>query len=435
MILRVLKGSLTDFHKILVHGAKHNMTRFKSKLLSLNATKELKTKVFTPANCEQLTIPFVKDKIVKVVGRLARESHPPSTSNDNQVISGVLVRNEEHSMSLMDPADLPEYAGLPITRLGERVHVNLGIGAELIKYGLSGYFGHVEELPATSSNGTSPLSSPPSSSDTSAVVNGTSTRHPNGLSSPHPLFEDRGQLATFLVMDTVLVYAKRDGSVELSWEGNMTSDSVADAVLGCLSELAMSPAGLKGSVATRPNGSAHAHHDDDADEEKRPARVASAAEGLARLCTLLEAQFGDDNVAPIAVPRPWFDAVSMSAFGAKAATAEALRSAMRGLKLEGDRDELANGEGDAEAEVEAGLSVEEKALLKTPEVQSEIARLHRAGVLIPGFEVRSDKAVARVWLEDLSVESEGGRVWKERVQAVVKGAAGVAWGAGAGTSG
>jgi len=398
------------------------MTRFKSKLLSLNASKELKTKVFTPANCEELTIPFVKDKMVKVVGRLARESHPPSTSDENQVISGVLVRNEEYSMSLMDPADLPEYAGLPITRLGERIHVNLGIGSELIKYGLSGYFGHVEELSPTSSNGTPPFSSPSSSNDTSALVNGTSSTHPNGSSSPHPLFEDRGQVATFLVMDTVLVYAKRDGSVELSWEGNMTSDSVADAVLGCLSELAMAPAGLKGSAAARANGTAGAP------------RRADAADALARLCALLEAQFGADNVAPVAVPRPWFVPASMSAFGPKAPAAEALRSAMRGLKLEAERGGLVNGDGDGEAEVDAGLSEDEKALLKTPEVQSEIERLHRAGVLIPGFEVRSDKAVARVWLEDLSVESEGSRVWKDRVQAVVKGAAGVAWGTGASTA-
>ncbi|KAB8437341.1 hypothetical protein FH972_025021 [Carpinus fangiana] len=54
---------------ILVHGEKHNMTRLKSKLLSLNAQKPMnqKTKVFSPANCEELYIPIRMDKTAKVM--------------------------------------------------------------------------------------------------------------------------------------------------------------------------------------------------------------------------------------------------------------------------------------------------------------------------------------------------------------------------------
>ena len=56
---------------ILVHGEKHQMMRLKSKLLSLNADKAVKVKVYTPANCDEVRIPFKKDKIAKVVGKLA----------------------------------------------------------------------------------------------------------------------------------------------------------------------------------------------------------------------------------------------------------------------------------------------------------------------------------------------------------------------------
>lgn len=414
-----------------MHGAKHNMTRFKSKLLSLNATKEHKTKIFTPANCEELVIPFAKEKFIKVVGRLARDSHPPVTSDENEVISGVLVRNEEYNMSLMNPADLPEYAGLPITRVGERIHVNLGIGPELIKYGLAGYFGTVEELP-----------SPSPAHPEKALTNGEK-HQPNGTSSnkAHPDVESRGQIATYLIMSSILVYVFDGGPVELVWEGNVTSDSIADAVLGCVTEIAMSPAGIKFSESNRMNGSTHHHHangaeDDDLEEElterydgpkgKRSIFADAGGIGLGRLCTLLEAQFGEDNIAPLKIPKRWYDPSSMSAFGGNANT-EAVQSSLRKLKISSNADPEATMNGDMDLDDAIEFTAEEKALLQDPEVQNEIKRLHGQGIVVPGFEVRCDKAVARVWLEDLSVECEGSRVWKERVAAVVKGAAGTVW--------
>jgi cleavage and polyadenylation specificity factor subunit 3 len=51
------------------------MTRLKSKLLSFNAQKTIPTKIYSPANCEELRIPFKTDKVAKVVGKLA-SSHP-----------------------------------------------------------------------------------------------------------------------------------------------------------------------------------------------------------------------------------------------------------------------------------------------------------------------------------------------------------------------
>ena len=88
------------------------MMRLKSKLLSLNANKANKVKVFSPRNCEELRIPFKADKVAKVVGKLA--SIPPPISDAKgtgahqpQLITGVLVQND-FKMSLMAPEDLRE---------------------------------------------------------------------------------------------------------------------------------------------------------------------------------------------------------------------------------------------------------------------------------------------------------------------------------------
>ncbi|OAR02186.1 hypothetical protein LLEC1_06778, partial [Akanthomyces lecanii] len=69
---------------ILVHGEQTNMMRLKSKLLSLNANKTVKVKVYSPRNTEELRIPFKADKIAKVVGKLASIPPPrPITASDD----------------------------------------------------------------------------------------------------------------------------------------------------------------------------------------------------------------------------------------------------------------------------------------------------------------------------------------------------------------
>jgi cleavage and polyadenylation specificity factor subunit 3 len=70
------RSQLTISTQILVHGEKGNMTRLKSKLLSFNAQKAVPTKIYSPANCEELRIPFKTDKVAKVVGKLAAIAPP-----------------------------------------------------------------------------------------------------------------------------------------------------------------------------------------------------------------------------------------------------------------------------------------------------------------------------------------------------------------------
>src|SRR4051794_19037594 len=126
------------------------MTRLKSKLLGFNANKSLKTKIFSPANCEELRIPFKTDKIAKVVGKLA-SIPPPMPHNgedggdrdDNKepkLISGVLIQND-FKISLMAPEDLKEFAGLTTTTIVCRQHLTLSAaGVDLIRWALEGTF-------------------------------------------------------------------------------------------------------------------------------------------------------------------------------------------------------------------------------------------------------------------------------------------------------
>ena len=50
---------------------------------------------------------------------------------------------------------------------------------------------------------------------------------------------------------------------------------------------------------------------------------------------------------------------------------------------------------------------------------AELDRLHALGVVVPGLEIRVDKAVVRVWLETLDVECAV-RSLADRVRAVVE---------------
>ena len=50
---------------------------------------------------------------------------------------------------------------------------------------------------------------------------------------------------------------------------------------------------------------------------------------------------------------------------------------------------------------------------------AELERLHRAGIPVPGLEIKVDKIVAKVWLETLEVEC-GMRSMADRIRAVVE---------------
>ncbi|KAH0356738.1 Metallo-hydrolase/oxidoreductase, partial [Aureobasidium melanogenum] len=358
---------------ILVHGEKTNMMRLKSKLLSLNANKATPVKVFSPANCEELRIPFRQDKIAKVVGRLANQiqisAAPPSpptssdedglrdekkfkTTNGDQVVSGVLVQND-FKLSLMAPEDLKEYAGLTTTTILCRQRLTLAAaGLDLIKWALEGTFGAIKTISS-------------SREEAKAEANG------NGAKVEEADEElERQQETIFEVMGSVRVRVADRGEVEVEWEGNVANDGIADAVLAVLFTVESSPAAVKQSSSPH----SHNHH-----EHKRNLHAhISPSERLSRLCMFLEAQFGEDAITPISKPK---------------------------LNILDDT----SSSDDPIAVEKARAQLE----------MAELERLHRAGIPVPGLEIKVDKIVAKVWLETLEVEC-GMRSMADRIRAVVE---------------
>jgi cleavage and polyadenylation specificity factor subunit 3 len=216
------------------------MMRLKSKLLSLNSDKAVPAKIYSPANCDELRIPFKADKVAKVVGKLAQIPPPlPFRGKDGEVktvdsdssklITGVLVQND-FKMSLMAPEDLREYAGLTTTTIICRQHLTLSAaGIDLIRWALEGTFGALEEITIKD-----------------AAVNGKSQANGNGAHKHEEADEEISRSTTVLkVMDCVTIYCRRGGSVEVEWEGNMINDGIADAVLAVLFTVESSPAAVK----------------------------------------------------------------------------------------------------------------------------------------------------------------------------------------------
>ncbi|KAJ5592125.1 hypothetical protein N7537_009029 [Penicillium hordei] len=351
---------------ILVHGEKHQMMRLKSKLLSLNADKAVKVKVYTPANCDEVRIPFKKDKIAKVVGKLA-ELAPPSENDDAQLMAGVLVQNG-FNLSLMAPDDLQEYAGLTTTTITCKQHITLSSASmDLIRWALEGTFGAIEEV--GNSKKTEPNGKKEMGTDDTLKQEDADEEIPSD------------ETQTFLVMGCVyLRHHSRTREVELEWEGNMMNDGVADAVMAVLLTVESSPASVKQSAKNKHH---HHHHGDDDDMEipslPNPHSQSGPQERLARMLMMLEAQFGGDNIGPIERPRIPADLA---------------------LGPQEDGEEM-NEERIADIEA------------------AELDRLITMGVPVPGIEIRVDKHVARVWLEDLEVECAN-PVLRDRIRVVVE---------------
>jgi cleavage and polyadenylation specificity factor subunit 3 len=112
-------------------------------------------------------------------------------------------------------------------------------------------------------------------------------------------------------------------------------------------------------------------------------------ERFAQLLMILEAQFGD-TMTPIEKPR-----------------LASKPSAQNGTTTEGDKD--------TEEEEEEALSEEELAQAEA----DELSRLHALGIPFPGVEIKIDKHVAHVWLEDLEVDCSYA-VLRDRVRVVLE---------------
>lgn len=109
---------------------------------------------------------------------------------------------------------------------------------------------------------------------------------------------------------------------------------------------------------------------------------------------ILEAQFGDTMV-PIERPR----------LVSKSSTTQNQNGVSTTEK----------GQNDESEQDEQQLSKEELAIAEA----NELSRLHALGIPFPGVEIKIDKHVARVWLEDLEVDCAY-TVLKDRVRVVLE---------------
>ncbi|PYH49477.1 cleavage polyadenylation factor subunit YSH1 [Aspergillus saccharolyticus JOP 1030-1] len=368
---------------ILVHGEKHQMMRLKSKLLSLNAEKTVKVKVYTPANCDEVRIPFKKDKIAKVVGKLAQIA-PPTEEDDGHLMAGVLVQNG-FDLSLMAPDDLREYAGLTTTTIACKQHLTLSSASiDLIKWALEGTFGAIEEVGASQKDIKKESTDGTSDSEESQVKQ-------EAADEEIPMEDTQ----TYLVMGCVLLrYHPRTRELELEWEGNMMNDGVADAVMAVLLTVESSPASVKQSAKHNH----HHHHYNDVDRLPNPHSYLGPEERFRRLLMMLQAQFGSEIVA---IERPRLPPNRLTNGTANPET-KSEADGQTPIKQEDEEEEEDDDEEELE-ELEA----------------AELARLEALGIPFPGLEIKVDKHVARVWLENLDVECANA-VLRDRIRVVIE---------------
>ena len=357
------------------------MMRLKSKLLSLNADKTTKAKIFSPANTEELRIPFRVDKTAKVVGRLAQISPPKGSDfdDDGQLITGVLVQND-FKLSLMAPEDLREYAGLTTTTITCKQHLTLSAaGLDLIKWALEGTFGAIEEI----------------GPNVKSKVNGHANGSGNDGTPVKDAIHDEQMSHAYLVMGCVIVQYQRGGQVTVEWEGNVMNDGVADAVMAILFSVESSPAAVKRELSSLLTQSTSAHIDLESSRihgnghnhtMTNPHADISSEERFSRLCMFLEAQFGE-AIVPIVKPK-------LKDTSVKSPSA---------MEVDGIKAEPYDNERGHLEEIEA----------------AELERLHNIGIPVPGLVITVDKHIARVWLETLEVECSNG-VLRDRVKAVVE---------------
>lgn len=109
---------------------------------------------------------------------------------------------------------------------------------------------------------------------------------------------------------------------------------------------------------------------------------------------LLEAQFGSEALVPIETPK-------MSRTLTAPTTSQDAK-AHKHSGNESDSDDMSESEADIRD-------------LR----DSELERLHKLGIPVPGIEVKVDKMVARIWLEDLEVDCAN-KIFGDRVRVVVE---------------
>ncbi|XP_078150038.1 cleavage and polyadenylation specificity factor subunit 3-I-like [Carex rostrata] len=172
-------------HIVLVHGEANEMGRLRQKLVS--QFSDTNTKLYTPKNCESVSIYFTSEKMAKTIGRLAEKV--PETG---ETVSGLLVK-KEFTYQIMAPDDLRVFSQLCTANITQRITVPYSGAFEVIKYRLKQIYESVESLPV-----------------------------------------EEAEVPTLIVHEKVTIRHESDTYVMMQWSSDPISDMVSDSIVAVI---------------------------------------------------------------------------------------------------------------------------------------------------------------------------------------------------------
>ncbi|KAJ3708206.1 hypothetical protein LUZ61_011911 [Rhynchospora tenuis] len=172
-------------HIVLVHGEANEMGRLKQKLVSQFADSN--TKLYTPKNCQSVTMHFSSEKMAKVIGKLAEKV--PETG---EAVSGLLVK-KGFTYQIMAPDDLRVFSQLSTANVTQRITVPYTGAFEVIKYRLKQIYESVESPPV-----------------------------------------EETEVPTLIVHERVTIRHESDTYVVMQWSADPISDMVSDSVVAMI---------------------------------------------------------------------------------------------------------------------------------------------------------------------------------------------------------
>jgi cleavage and polyadenylation specificity factor subunit 3 len=172
-------------HIVLVHGEANEMGRLKQKLVSQFVNTS--TKLYTPKNCQTVTMHFSSEKMAKTIGRLAEKV--PETG---EAVSGLLVK-KGFTYQIMAPDNLCVFSQLSTANITHRMTVPYYGVFEVIKYRLRQIYESVESLP-----------------------------------------KEETEVPALIVHDRVTIRHESDTYVVMQWSSDPISDMVSDSIVAMI---------------------------------------------------------------------------------------------------------------------------------------------------------------------------------------------------------
>ncbi|KAL0274621.1 UNVERIFIED_CONTAM: hypothetical protein PYX00_002710 [Menopon gallinae] len=126
-------------HVVLVHGEQNEMNRLKAALKrEYEDDPNTSIEIHNPRNTAAVELYFRGEKTVKVMGKLAMHKPKPGDK-----VSGILVKRN-FNYHLLEPADIPKYTDMTITKVIERLSVYYNGQLTVLKYLLNQCCGMID---------------------------------------------------------------------------------------------------------------------------------------------------------------------------------------------------------------------------------------------------------------------------------------------------